>query len=210
MIEVLDDEERDRANRFRVDAARHRFLAAHIMLRCALGQHLGRLPGELRFRTSVRGKPSLDLTDDGPTPYFNLSHSGDIAVVAIASSELGVDVEEIRPRINASRLAERFFSRSECNWLASRPPERRVADFLVIWTCKEAYLKAVGSGVAMPLRSVEIDPDRPAIARLSNDPHAAALWSLLRVDGLRDAVCSVAVRGRDWSLEVRPFRWDHH
>jgi 4'-phosphopantetheinyl transferase len=210
LIECLDADERDRANRFRVDTARHRFLAAHIMLRCTLGQHLARPPGRLRFRTSTRGKPSLEQAGDGPTPHFNLSHSGDIAVVAVAPSELGVDVEEVRPRINATRLAERFFSKSERDWLASRPPERRDADFLAIWTGKEAYLKAVGSGVAMPLRSVEIDPDRPAIDRLSNDPHAAALWSILRVDGLRDAVCSVAVRGHDWSLEVHPFRWDDH
>jgi 4'-phosphopantetheinyl transferase len=178
------------------------------MLRCILGRIVEQPPHSLRFRSGVRGKPLLEPIGDTPTPNFNLSHSGDVAVVAVANSELGVDVEEVRPRANSNRLAQRFFSENERSWLATRPPESRDCDFLRIWTCKEAYLKAIGSGIAMPLRSVEIDPEVPSITRISNDPHSAAEWSILRVELQASAECAVAVRGRGWQLQNRRFRWD--
>jgi 4'-phosphopantetheinyl transferase len=76
-----------------------------------------------------------------------------------------------------------------------------------LWTCKEAYLKAVGIGVGMPLREVSADPDSPRLRAISGDDEAAARWTLLRVDLPEPAVCTVAVRGSGWQLEVREYRW---
>ena len=209
LSEIFDADEQLRAGRFKVEAGRRRFVAAHIMLRVVLGRTVGAPPGQLRFRAGARGKPSLAAPDAGPTPRFNLSHSGDVAVVAIADAELGVDVEAHRPVTNAERLATRFFSEGERRWLSLQSEGRRDAAFLSIWTCKEAYLKAIGSGIAMQLCALEIDPDRPAIARISNDPHAAAAWSILRADLPIAAECAVAIRGHRWELDVREFDWEN-
>jgi len=208
MIHVLDSGERTRADRFRVPDARDRFVAAHIMLRIVIGRAVGLPPQRLQIGTRARGKPSLRNMNGSPGQFFNLSHSGDVAVVAVATSELGVDVEAHRHVANAERLAKRFFSESEQRWLSRQSRDKYEAAFFSIWTCKEAYLKAIGVGIAMPLRAIEIDPERPAIAAISNDPHTAAQWSMLRANLPLAAECAVAIRGQGWELDPRQFDWD--
>lgn len=207
-VDGLDDGERRRADRFTVEAGRMRFIAAHAMLRLLISRDLGVGPAELRFADGPRGKPSLAEPAVHPAPRFNISHSGDLAVVVLADSEVGVDVEMIRPVPNLERLALRFFSEAERQRLAADAGLDREATFLAMWTGKEAYLKAVGSGVAMPLRAVEIDPGGPAIERLAGDPHAAGEWTLLRPALTGPAVCTVAVRGHGWRSRVREFAWE--
>ncbi len=205
---LLDAEEGRRADRFTVAGGKARYLTAHGMLRIVLGRALATAPSELRFQTGARGKPSLRAPTTLPTPHFNISHSGDVAVVALAGAELGVDVEALRPLARAERLAARFFSDRERQSLAEVSSESRDTAFLGIWTAKEAYLKAVGSGVAMPLRKIEIDLSGPVITRIMGDPHAASRWSLLHTALPIPAVCTVAIRGRGWRLDVRRFDWN--
>jgi 4'-phosphopantetheinyl transferase len=203
----LDDAECRRAARFSVEGGRLRYLAAHTMLRTLMGKKLGVDPQALAFSEGVRGKPSLTAPRVHPTPWFNLSHSGDLAVVALSDSEVGVDVEMIRSVPKLDRLAKRFYSDAERRRLSQSAKGRREADFLAIWTAKEAYLKAVGSGVAMPLKAIEVNPDGPSLDRIARDPHAAAEWTLLSTTLIGAAVCTVAVRGPDWRLVVREFDW---
>ncbi len=209
VVDRLEAAERRRAARFRVDAGRLRFIAAHAMLRTLLAHRLGVLPDALRFVEGPRGKPTLSEPPAHPEPRFNLSHSGDLAVVALADTEIGVDVEAHRPVPKLDALARRFFSEAERDRLASVAEEKRETLFLGIWTAKEAYLKAVGSGVAMSLRQLEIDPDGPAIERIAGDPHVAGQWTLLGVTLPGPAVCTVAVRGRGWRLDAREFDWSY-
>jgi 4'-phosphopantetheinyl transferase len=204
--DTLDDVERQRAGRFRVADAANRFVAAHALKRRVLGESIGVDPASLDFVDGARGKPRLSALC-GDTPFFNITHSGDTAVVALAPTEVGVDVEALRPVPNLERLARRFCSSREREWLDGLPPPDREAAFLALWTCKEAYLKAVGAGVAMPLRDLETVPDEPRLSAIAGDPHSAAEWTLLRADLPEPAVCTVAVRGRGWTLTVREHQW---
>ena len=206
LLDVLDADERCRADRFRVEAGRQRFVTAHAMLRCLLAERTGVPPQLLRFVAGPRGKPALAGTTAG-APHFNLAHSGDLAVVALAGDELGADVEALRPFPRAERFAARFFAPSERRWLEARPVDQRGHAALELWTFKEAYLKAVGSGIAMTLADVEIDPDRPALLRVAGVPVVAGEWTLLSARLPGPGVAAVAVRGSGWSLEVRKVDW---
>jgi 4'-phosphopantetheinyl transferase len=108
---------------------------------------------------------------------------------------------------NFERLSARFCSESERDQLHALPESDRETAFLALWTCKEAYLKAVGSGIAMPLKDVEVALDPPRLVRISNDPHAASQWSLLRAGEAGHAVCTIAIRGTGWRLVDRRFEW---
>lgn len=203
LLALLDLREQRRAERFRVADARRRFVTARAMARCLLGRRLGVPPCSLVVKVDARGKPALE--SDLIAPHFNLAHSGDVAVVAIANRELGVDVEELRPISRADRLAARFFSDSERRWLSALPEECRDRGFLELWTCKEAYLKAVGTGIELPLTLVEVDPDLPVLNRT---PDGDSLdWTLLRAELPTPATCVVAIRGSGWRMDVTEFDW---
>ena len=206
LLALLDAGERRRAERFRVDGGRQRFIAAHAMLRCLLGERVGIPPQAIELVTGPRGKPAL-AAGGAASPHFNLAHSGDLAVVALAGDELGADVEALRPFPRAERFAARFFAPSERRWLEARPVEQRGHAALELWTFKEAYLKAVGSGIAMTLADVEIDPDRPALLRVAGVPVVAGEWTLLSARLPGPGVAAVAVRGSGWRLVAHEFDW---
>lgn len=206
LMAVLDPDEQRRAERFRVADARWRFVTARAMVRCLLGRRLGVPPQSLIVAIGPRGKPELGNAPNAPR--FNLAHSGDVAVVAIARHELGVDVEELRPVPRAERLAARFFSEAERRWLSALPKAHRDRGFLDLWTCKEAYLKAIGTGIELPLSRVEVEPAQPALIGLPGDPGEHARWTLLRAALPMPAICTVAIRGSGWRLEVSEFDWD--
>jgi 4'-phosphopantetheinyl transferase len=203
---LLDADERRRAERFGPEAARQRFVAAHAMLRHLLAARTGAPPQRLRFAAGPHGKPAL-IDAPAAAPRFNLAHSGNLAVVALAGDELGTDVEALRPFPRAERFAARFFAPSEQRWLLAKPEAGRGHAALELWTFKEAYLKAVGSGIAMTLAGVEVDPERPALRCVAGVPVAAGEWTLLSARLPGPGVAAVAVRGSGWRLEVREVDW---
>lgn len=141
----LSPEERARADRYLNPSHGERYLAAHAQLRWILGQRLGCLPGDLRFARESSGKPRLA----GDGLHFNLSHSGILGLLGVHPSlALGVDIEAERPR-NFLGLAQRYFSASEQAWLAAQPEPARGHAFTRLWTCKEAWMKADGRGLAV-------------------------------------------------------------
>jgi 4'-phosphopantetheinyl transferase len=206
LLDLLDADERCRADRFRVEAGRQRFVAARAMLRRLLAGRLDVPPQSIRLATGPRGKPALADPTAG-APHFNLAHSGDLAAVALASRELGVDVEALRPFPRAGRFAARFFAPSEQSWLLAKPEGERGHAALKLWTFKEAYLKAVGSGIAIALASVEVDPERPALLRVAGVPVAAGEWTLLGARLPGPAVAAVAIRGGRWRFVAHEFDW---
>jgi len=176
----LPADERQRSARFRVASARHRFVLARTLLRRRLGDALNVDPTALVFANGERGKPHMVIPDLARPPHFNLSHSGDVVVLAVAPTEVGVDVESMREVANAERLARRFFSPAEHEIVHGVDVTERDRAFLRIWTQKEAYLKATGLGVGMPLREVETEPDpakRPRLLAVAGDRDEAARWS---------------------------------
>ena len=149
----------DRAERERADAIggqrRAAYVVAHAAARIILGERLGTPPGQLRWSRGPHGKP--ELAGDPPGVRFNLSHSGDLAALAVtARRAVGVDVQEVR-EVDARRLADRFFPPAEASFVAAAPGTvAQVARFTHLWTRKEACVKSVGGrlmqGMALPVR----------------------------------------------------------
>ncbi|QIJ64512.1 4'-phosphopantetheinyl transferase superfamily protein [Streptomyces sp. JB150] len=194
---LLDERDRARHRRIAVPADRRRSLAAWVLARLVLGAELGRDPASLRFdRTCAHcddpahGKPVVETS--GPRPDFSLAHSGSLAVLAVADRAVGVDVEDATAREQPLVAALSARERASC---------RTYADFARLWTRKEAVLKAVGKGLAVHPRHVEV--------------HGTTLLALPAALGrpadytLRDLplpapyVGSVAARGSRLSWSVR-------
>jgi len=155
---VLSDEERQRAARFHHEADRRRYLAAHVALRERLGQYLGRAPRSLAFHTGSHGKP---LLAHGVHP-FNLSHSGDLALIGVSDDcEVGVDIEIWREVGDAAQLAQSVFGPQERAALSGLVGDERNLAFLRGWTRKEACLKALGTGLSLSPQGFEagLGPD---------------------------------------------------
>ena len=148
----LSTDERQRATRFRSAKERRHFTLARGSLRPILSQYLGTQPEAVRFSYGTHGKPRLANTHE-PSLEFNLSHSGDRLVLAISKLEtIGVDIESSDKPRRVARIAQRFFSRQEVADLLVLSQSRRLHRFYQLWTLKEAYIKACGLGLAIPLR----------------------------------------------------------
>ena len=144
LSQLLSEEERRRAGRFYFPRDCRRFTAARSVLRLILAQYLELAPARVEFADGASGKPFLP----GKTLRFNVSHSAEIALVAVADGrEIGVDVERVRPQPDMHRIAERVFSAREIAELQGAPPEAQTEVFFRRWTQTEARLKAIGVGL---------------------------------------------------------------
>lgn len=159
-LDMLDDEEKSRAGRFRFERHFRCFVLAHAATRSILSLYTGGRAADLVFAQNAYGKPFLA---NGDGPVFSLSHSGAIALCSVAGAgEIGVDVEKCRD-IDSLELARRFFSPIESKRLECLAPDQKEEGFFACWTRKEAYIKAKGLGLSLPLNqfSVELDPNQP-------------------------------------------------
>jgi 4'-phosphopantetheinyl transferase len=195
---TLSTDEKARANRFSFQRDRDRFIATRGILRELLGRYVNRAPGQLEFDYGPQGKPSL-RTDVRPKwAQFNVSHSQGIALLAFSvGRNLGVDVELIR-EIAGGEIAEHYFSPQEVTELRSLPPSLQDEGFLLCWTRKEAYIKARGEGLHVPLKSfhVTLTPEKPARLRTTDGLH----WSLHSLRPDARYVGAVVGEGRGWKL----------
>lgn len=182
LASTLTADETGRAARFRFPADRNRYIAAHGALRDILARYLNREPGQVRFSANQYGKPTLP----GCPLEFNLSHSGDFALVAVTRGrKVGVDVERFRPDVDFERLASRFFSSREAAELTAFPAAQRLAAFFRCWTRKEAYIKAQGLGLSLPLKDFDVSLGDPALLYATRpDAEEAGHWRVfsLQVD----------------------------
>ena len=161
MGQTLSDDELSRAKKFYFKRDSDKFIVSHGILRHILGDYLNKEPSDLTFKYGIRGKPYL-MDDE---ICFNMSHSGDIAVYAFARNpEIGVDVERIRNFPEADDIFSRFFSPYENKVFKSLPDEQKQEAFFRCWTLKEAYIKALGDGLAHPLDQFDVSfaPGEPA------------------------------------------------
>ncbi len=203
-LQTLSTDERTRADRFCFQSDREHFIAAHGILRAILERYVSRAPECLSFCYGSHGKPSLTGESGGNTIRFNLSHSHSVALYAIARSrEVGVDLEFIRRDLDFEQIAERFFSRRERTTLRALPMEMHQFAFFLCWTRKEAYIKARGEGLSLPLAAfdVSLTPGEPA-ALLSTRPDSdeARRWSLRELNLAPGFVAAVAVEGNRGTL----------
>jgi 4'-phosphopantetheinyl transferase len=153
---LLDDDERARSTRFFRPTDRHRFVLAHAALRLFLSRCLDIHPTTVRYENGAHGKPRLG--PGLPSLDFNLSHSGELAVLAVARDRsIGVDVEQVRDVPDSLSIAVTHFSATERQVLQSLPPGEQRAAFFRCWTRKEAVIKAVGEGLSRALDSFDVD-----------------------------------------------------
>lgn len=211
---TLSADETERASRFHFDKDRLRFIAAHGSLRDILSRYLQCEPYQLSFSRNEYGKPFLTrkTTEVVTTKKieFNLSHSGNYALIAVAlERKVGIDVERIREDIESENLAARYFSPSETSELMALPAKQRVVGFFNCWTRKEAYIKAQGLGLSLPLDSFDVSlaPNESAILQATRpDPHESTRWTLLTLDVESGYAGALAVEGKQ--LEFRYWVWD--
>ncbi len=198
---LLSGAERERANRFRDAVVRIAFVAARSWLRRVLAAYTLIPASRLRFEEGPFGKPVLDYGSAERRIAFNLSHSGELAIVAVAAGmDLGVDIERIRP-MPVDVMADCLASR-EAAALAALAPELREEAFIRCWTRKEAYLKATGAGLNVPLRSfaVSLDPQMARLLAVESDPGEAACWQLADLRPAPGYCGALAARQHGWSM----------
>ena len=195
---TLDADEQTRAGRFHFEKHRRRFIVGRGVLRLLLGRYLDLRPEDVRFAYGPYGKPALDAAHHAATLRFNASHSHELAVYAFAQDhDVGIDVEYIKDDFATEEIAERFFSASEVQALRALRVEQRAAAFFRCWTRKEAYIKAIGSGLSHPLDQFDVTlaPNEPAaLLRDHRDPDASAGWEMFNLDVAAGYVGALAVR----------------
>lgn len=178
----LNKEELSRVRRFYFDKHRNHYIAAHGQMRKILCYYLNVKNEDLNFSFNEFGKPFLE----NGALYFNISHSNNLALLAInLKFELGVDIEWKKRKVNHLQIGERFFSAKEFSDLKSLPPEHQRQGFFNCWTRKEAYIKARGKGLGIPLKEFEVSlkPDESVELRSTNhDPEAVSSWHLYSVN----------------------------
>ncbi len=177
----LDEDERKRASLFKFEKHRKQFLIARYLLRTRVSQILEKPISRVRLEYSKYGKPKLSSGEF----FFNISHSNEHVILAISDEgEIGVDVEFVQEKKDLRKIASRFFSPGEMEVLETLTEEAFVDAFYVTWTKKEAFIKAHGDGLSIPLQQfeVEIFQDHSSLRRLDFGSSTAAEWKLREVD----------------------------
>ena len=202
--QTLAPEERTRAERFQFPKDRAHFVAARGALRDILSRYLHRDPASLQFSYGPSGKPALACGAAAQEVRFNLSHSRELALYGVTrGGEIGIDVEHIAPEDARERIAERFFSPREVASLRSLPAYLQPQAFFNCWTRKEAYVKARGDGLRIPLESFDVSliPGTPAALLRGVEPH----WSLRELLAAPGYAAAVVADGHDWPLRL--WQW---
>ena len=209
--DILTDDEVDRANRFVFERDRQRFIAARGTLRSILSRYIPIAPGQLRFNYNPYGKPLLASEFSSYLLNFNLTHSGSMALYAITRGmEIGVDVEQVRSNFEYEEIAERFFSANEAAVLRTVPTEKKLEAFYDCWTRKEAYIKAHGKGLSLPLDSFDVSfaPGEPPMLLITRDePQESSHWTLVDLKPGPGYVGALAVKGT--GCRFRYWEWTH-
>ncbi|MCH7970061.1 MAG: 4'-phosphopantetheinyl transferase superfamily protein [Chloroflexi bacterium] len=203
---LLSADEKTRASRFLKEEHRQRFILGRGRLRQILSHYLGAQPAELRFQYSSHGKPSLAGLGDSKRLRFNLSHSKHLAVAAVVrESRIGIDVEYMRSNVDFLKLASRFFAKNEAAALRRATADHKKEMFFRIWTRKEAYIKAHGMGLSLPLDQFEVSTgpeEPPELLQTHYEPGDRNRWSLTEIETWVGYKCALACEG-----PARPLRF---
>lgn len=207
LFELLSAEERERARAFHFEPDRVRFIVAHAHLRRVLGRYLGVPPERVPLARDPAGKPLLCGSAAGELG-ISLSGSRTRAAVAVAATTaVGVDVEDHRPVPDALAIAERYLAPCEAEVLRRADPAKLDATFLRLWTCKEAFVKAIGLGVSYELhRFVVAGLERglPRYTAVAAEYGPACAWSLRSFEPVPDCYLAVAVNVPDALVRESP------
>jgi len=210
LLAALSLDEQARAKEFRFDVPRRQFIVTRGVLRILLGHYLGERPEEIAFAFEAVAKPRLANKYAASDLRFNVSHSGDLALIAATlGSDVGIDVEHCRPVKQLEQLAKRHFHSAEIAGVLATPSGARDAAFMRCWTGKEAVLKAFGVGIAGSLDAFQVPLaesfegwiDLTALPKVGN---ASQCW-LQRLVPCDDYVAAIALLGDERRVVCRTF-----
>ena len=196
--EILSPEELDRARRFRFAEHRRQSIACRGLIREILGSYLDQEPASICFSYNRYGKPYVESSD----VFFNVSHSGAWAMLSISIGvETGIDIEHVDPRFAHEQVPERFFSPAEVAKLRALPSSQQTAAFFRCWTRKEAYIKARGMGLSLPLDSfdVTLGPGDPAAFL-----RGAGDWSIQDLPAPAGYAAAIVAEGGEFRVSFCP------
>lgn len=178
LFQILSDDEKIRLDKFHFRKDKEYFIIGRGILRLLLSAYVGIRPKDVKFYYGVNGKPFLNMTSN---INFNLSHSGQLLVLAFTRNKMiGVDIEHIES-IDIQNIATNFFSQMEYKMFESINELERLISFFKWWTRKESYIKAIGKGITQCLKEFDVTvlPDHePKILNIRNDSMEADSWSL--------------------------------
>ena len=202
-LEFLSADEREKAGQFHFDKNRHQYVAARGVLRQLIAQYESLPPGAIQFSYNSFGKPGLEQS----SLRFNASHSGSLGLFAFARNRnIGVDLERIRPDLATREIAAQFFSEDEIIGLRRLPADSHTAAFFACWTRKEAFIKAHGSGLSLPLDRFAVSLVAPArLLRTDFDPKARQDWTLHDLNPGEEYAAALAVEGEPERIDC--WQW---
>ena len=210
LAETLSGEERIKADHFHFDKDRRYFTARRGILRTILGSYLNADPSLLTFRYGRNRKPELKDGFGKGRIHFNLSHSEGVSVFAFARDhEIGVDIEQVRDISGMKQIVERFFSIRENELFRSLGENQKKEAFFKGWTCKEAFIKAIGEGLFRPLDQFDVSlfPGEPTkLLRIDGDAGEARRWSIQELKPAPNCLGAFAVKTHRY--ETRCWRWE--
>jgi 4'-phosphopantetheinyl transferase len=211
LAHTLTPDELVRAERFVFRKDREHFIAARGLLRVILARYLKAEPGDLSFCYSAYGKPALAKNSGGDTLRFNLSHSDGVALYAIScEQEVGVDLERIREDMDYEQIAGQFFSTYEFEVLRTLPEKKKREAFFNCWTRKEAYIKARGEGLSLPLDHFDVSliPGEPAkLLGHRIEPQEIERWSLKSLTPAFGYAAALALERPSSRIECWRWTW---
>jgi 4'-phosphopantetheinyl transferase len=206
---ILSADEVARATRFRFEQDRAHFVHCRSALRQLVSRYLVIAPGEIRFLYSANGKPQVEEMQNRSGLQFNVSHSGNLALIAFGGEHrLGVDIEMVRGGVNTEDLSQRFFSTREQVGLAELPENLRAFGFFACWTRKEALLKATGDGLSFPLAdfSVSVDPRQvPKLQEIRGSAEAGEQWFLADIAADPGYFAALAIEKSESMIKTYSF-----
>jgi 4'-phosphopantetheinyl transferase len=199
LASLLSCEENSRAEQFLVEEARRRFIVSHGATRRILSRYLDQIPEEIQFVKGGWGKPHLATPAGAPAICFSLSHSGELALCAVAEGrDIGVDIEQIRPALAWREIAACYFSAGEKQALRSLAEDQASEAFFRGWTRKEAFSKALGEGVSQRWTQFTVSLQPGAVAELVNcapEARVEGLFTLCPIAPGSGYVAAIAAQG---------------
>jgi 4'-phosphopantetheinyl transferase len=201
---LLSPAEKVRATRFKFQRDQRRYVVAHAGLRSILSEYINISPAALEFFSGPNGKPELTPTYGTPPIKFNLSHSHEVAIVAVTGrGEIGIDVEYVKRDFPFEEVAKRFFSAKEFAVLTALPAHLQRVAFFKCWTSKEAFLKAKGTGLSGKLDEVELVLTANQAVRVNG---TIPDWTLTEITLSTDYMAAVVAAGDQ--DQVVCYRWN--
>jgi len=207
LAQLLDNDERERASRFRFDKHKRRFITGRAVLRQILASYIACKPETIQFESGRHGKPFL--YDDSEI-CFSVSNSHGLGAVAIAlNKELGLDIEQVRANKEKHLIAKKEFSKEEYEWFNGQPGSMKEQAFFELWTCKEAYLKGKGLGLSEPLNNFAVDlcDHAPRLIWSKFDENDPLNWSLYRPDIKSGYIACLAIEASCGNYVVNANYW---